>query len=56
MKLRPTAKTFLTEILKALDRPLVGRDVSTAEWREILEEVQVAVASRLECLDDEQAE
>ena len=43
-------------MLKTLDGPEVGRDVSTAEWREILEEVATAVANRLSCLDDESAQ
>ena len=53
MAMRPKAKAHLAAILEALDKPEVGRDVSTSEWREILEEVEGAVKSRLECLDEE---
>lgn len=54
--LRQDARVHLERVLKTLDGPEVGRDVSTAEWREILEEVATAVANRLSCLDDESAQ
>jgi len=52
--MRAKAKEHLALILAALDKPEVGKDVSTSEWREILEEVQAAASMRLECLDEEQ--
>jgi len=51
--MRKPAKDHLAAILKSLDAPTVGKDVSTSEWREILEEVESAVQARLECLAEE---
>ncbi len=51
--MRPKAKAYLATVLKALDKPEVGRDISSSEWREILEEVAGAVESRLDCLNEE---
>ena len=51
--MRKAAKDHLAAIMKALDAPTVGEDVSTSEWREILEEVESAAQSRLECLAEE---
>jgi len=51
--MRQAAKNHLAAILKALDAPEVGKDVSSSEWREILDEVAGAVESRLECLREE---
>ena len=51
--MRQAARVHLEKILKALDAPEVGKDVSTSEWREILEEVGSAVESRIDCLNEE---
>jgi hypothetical protein len=51
--MRKLAKEHLATILKALDAPQVGKDISTSKWREILDEVAGAVASRLDCLNEE---
>jgi hypothetical protein len=53
MVMRSKAKQYLANILAALDKPEVSRDVSSSEWRTILQEVKGAVAMRLECLDEE---
>lgn len=51
--MRQRAKQHLAAILKALDAPTVGEDVSTSEWSDILDEVASAVESRRECLREE---
>lgn len=55
MGMRQAARVHLERILNDLDKPEVGKDVSTSEWREILEEVASAVESRLDCLNEESA-
>ena len=48
--MRAKAKDHLAAILAAIEKAEIGRDVSTSEWIEILEEVRGDVSMRLEAV------